>query len=264
MAKSGKKTTTKKKTTTSSKKKKVNKELVEILTPSKPVFFPPVHIETEEEERERIHKEWLSKKIVVASSKTFLPPGSPKFEPPTLEDRIERIMEKAANKPKLKPYKEYTPRELENLSTIDREKVQMHIYNFNVLGKNKWTITDVWFDAPARRNANLWNYDKLGRPFKLGYIIMWFSPGTYGLTEHFGLITSYFADNGSFTANPIKNERYIASWEKKLAKIGDAYITDTKLEVSRLRQEYGAFIIDRFYDKNWDDPEKSKFIPPRL
>ena len=260
MAKSGKKTTTTKK-----KKTTPNEKLVEMIDHSKPVFFPPVHIETEEEERERIHKEWLSKKIVVASSKTFLPPGSSKFEPPTLEDRLERIMERAANKPELKPYKEYTPRELENLSTSDREKVQMHIYNFNIVGKNKWTFTDVWFDAPARRNANFWNYDKLGRPFKLGYMIMWFAPGTYGLTEHFGLITTYFADTGGFVANPIKNEKYIANWEKKLTKLsGDTYITDTKLEVSRLRQEYGAFLLDKFFDKNWDNPEQSRFIPPRL
>jgi hypothetical protein len=161
-----------------------------------------------------------------------------------------------------KSYCGLTFRKLENMSTEERMRYQILIIQIDLTGKDKWCKKVVWYDAHPRRSENLWNYDKLGRPFSVGQVIVWYSSSDkYGLTEHFAFISSYFADTEAFYAYPIKSEKYIGSWEKKLTKINDAFITNTRLEVSRLRQEYGALIVGNLYDPKLSN---SDFPPPHI
>lgn len=157
-----------------------------------------------------------------------------------------------------------TYEELEDMPPQEREKYQIHIYQIALVGKKRWHFEEVWLDAPPRRPEKHWNFDKLGRSFTLGQVMIWFSSDSkYGLTEHAAFITSFFVDTGTYYAYSIKNEKYVASWEKTLANIGDAVIVDTRLEVDRLRQEHGALILGTLYNP-WYSHNPDHFPPPHI
>lgn len=154
--------------------------------------------------------------------------------------------------------------QLEEMTPQEREKYQIHIIQIALVGKKRWQRESVWLDAPPRKKEKHWYFDKLGRSFTLGQVMIWFSSDSkYGLIEHAAFITSYFADTETYYAYPIKNEKYIKPWEKKLANIGDAFIVDSRLEVDRLRQEHGALILGALYNP-WYSLKPDIFPPAHI
>ncbi len=122
-----------------------------------------------------------------------------------------------------------------------------------------WPIKDKWYDSPPRGSENQWNYDKLGRPFRLGQAILWFTNGKNEgqIIQHVALITSHRVDTDVYYANPIKSVEYVnRKYENPLKTVGtykNYIITDNLMEVARLRQEYGTFIISSLYNSIYLD-----------
>lgn len=126
-----------------------------------------------------------------------------------------------------------------------------------------WPIKEKLYDKLPRKSENLWNYDKLGRPFRLGQAILWFNLGKNNqLIQHVAFITSHRLDTDVYYANPVKSGEYMSNWEKSIRLVGNHrnyVLTDSKLEVSRLRQEFGAIIIGSLYDSLYLDENISTY-----
>ena len=128
-----------------------------------------------------------------------------------------------------------------------------------------WPIKDRWYDSPPRKSENQWNYDKLGRPFRVGQAILWFTNGKVEgqLVQHVSLITSHRVDTDVYYANPIKSGEYVnRKYENSIKSVGthrNYIITDNRVEVARLRQDYGAFIIGSLYNPLYLDDVYSVF-----
>ena len=141
-----------------------------------------------------------------------------------------------------------------------REKYQIHIIQIDLCGPRKWKKKNVWLNAPPRAPENNWNYDKLGRPFSLGQVLLWFTTGKDGKpVQHLSYIATHHVDTTNYFAYQLKSGVYIQPWEKKLTRTGDLYIINSCVEVSRLRQDYGVIIVDSlcnpdYYDPNGNNP----------